>query len=297
MQAVPSTPAPSRTRQHHHHHQHQQQQRRPNLKGTGSYDAYCAPGDRGQTASRPGEDVRQYQDSGASERPRSAHEGNGTSRDGRGGVADAALQSSRDKSPISPWFNKRFHEAREGEASQQHRRGENQGAHQPFYHHKQQEQQPQKQRMPVSHDRQQQQHHHQQHQGPSGPTSHPPTQPSPIPSYARESTFHLLPAPLKIKNKTTKQETSPRAVEGTAEATGGLTRSTTHASRPLQASATHETGAARSNRDQQQEEHHHHSAVASSSPEPRIAGAGWTPKLPLEELMDEVEMLWRRVPN
>ncbi|KAL2883792.1 hypothetical protein SGCOL_000940 [Colletotrichum sp. CLE4] len=291
MQAVPSTPAPSRTRQHHH--QRQQQQRRPDLRGTGRNDAYGAPGDRGPKASRPGEHVRRYQDPGTPERPRSGRDGNGTSRDDRGGVADAALQSLRDKSPTSPWLNKRFHEARAGETSQQHRRRENQGAHQPYHHH---QQRPQEQRIPVSHQRQQQQQHHQQHQGPSGPTSHPPPQPSPIPSCVRESTFHLLPAPLKIKKKTIKQETSLRAAKGTAEGTGGLTRSTTHASRPLQVNATHETGEARSSRDQQQEDHHRR-AVVSSSPEPRIEGAGWTPELPLEELMDEVEMLWRRVPN
>ncbi|KAJ0325658.1 hypothetical protein COL5a_007164 [Colletotrichum fioriniae] len=65
------------------------------------------------------------------------------------------------------------------------------------------------------------------------------------------------------------------------------------ASRPLQVNATHQTGEQRSSRDQQQEIHR----AIVSSPEPRIAGAGCTPELPLEELMDEVEMLWRRIPN
>ncbi|KAK1687744.1 hypothetical protein BDP55DRAFT_727150 [Colletotrichum godetiae] len=254
MQAVPSTPAPSRTRQHHH--QRQQQQRRPDLRGTGRNDAYGAPGDRGPKASRPREHVRRYQDPGTPERPRSGRDGNETNlQPHRGSISDftrpahgkppSSIVEERTKGPINPTII-------------------------------------------ISNGR--------KSSGYRGPTSHPPPQPSPIPSCVRESTFHLLPAPLKIKKKTIKQETSLRAAKGTAEGTGGLTRSTTHASRPLQVNATHETGEARSSRDQQQEDHHRR-AVVSSSPEPRIEGAGWTPELPLEELMDEVEMLWRRVPN
>ncbi|KXH64649.1 hypothetical protein CNYM01_06651 [Colletotrichum nymphaeae SA-01] len=302
MQAVPpSTPTLARTR-YLHGQQQQQQQRRPDLReNTGRNDAYGvpgvlgAPGDRqGQKASRRGDDVRRYQDYGAPGQPTGGHDGNGTRRDGGntdgrsggGGIAGAAEHSSRGgRSPTSPWFNKRFHDAREEEASQQqHHRGEQQGAHQTYCH----------QRISVSHDGQR--HHQQQHQeqkGPSGPAPPLPTQPEQIPSYLRGSTFHLLPAPLKTKKRKTKQETSPRAVEGTADMSEWLIRSSASASRPLQVNATHQTGEQRSSRDQQQEDHR---AVVSSS-EPRITGAGCTPELPLEELMDEVEMLWRRVPN
>ncbi|KAK1639197.1 hypothetical protein BDP81DRAFT_448040 [Colletotrichum phormii] len=217
MQAVPSTPAPSRTRQHH---QHQQQERRPDLRGTG--------------------------------RNLQPHRGliSDFTRPARG-KPPSSIVEERTKGPINPTIDSSSSSSSSSRKNSGYR----------------------------------------------GPTSHPPTQPSPIPSYVRESTFHLLPTPLKIKKKTTKQATSPRAVEGTAEGTGGLTRSTAHASRPLlQVNATHEKGEARSSRDQQQVDHHHR-AVVSSSPEPRIEGAGWTPELPLEELMDEVEMLWRRVSN
>ncbi|EXF74161.1 hypothetical protein CFIO01_12626 [Colletotrichum fioriniae PJ7] len=299
MQAVPpSMPTPARTR-YQHGQQQQQQQGRPELRGnTGMNDTYGAPGvpgiplcpgdQRRQKASRPGDDVRRYQDPGAPGQPRGDHDGNGTRRDdgsadgrsGGGGVAGTVLHIWRGgRSPTSPWFNKRFHDAREEEASrQQHCQGEEQGAQEAYCH---------KQRTPVSHDRQRhqqqrQQHrdHQQQQKRPSGPTSPLLTQPEPIPSYVRETTFHLLPAPLKIKK--TKQETSE-----------GLTRSSACASRPLQVNATHQTGEQRSSRDQQQEIHR----AIVSSPEPRIAGAGCTPELPLEELMDEVEMLWRRIPN
>ncbi|KAK1729234.1 hypothetical protein CaCOL14_002522 [Colletotrichum acutatum] len=300
MQAVPpSTPTPARTRYQHG----QQQQRRPELGGNvGRNDAYGAPGfsgDRGgQKASRRGDDVRRYQGPRAPGPPRGGgHDGNGTSRDGGDvdgrsgrGVAGAVPQNSRGgRSPTSPWFNKRFHDAREEEASrQQHRRGEQQGAQQVYLH-----QQPQEQRRPVSHggQRHQQQQHQHQHQSqqqerPSGSTSPFPTQPKPIPSYVRGSTFHLLPAPLKIQERT-KRDTASRTVEGTADMSEGLTRSSANASRPLQVNATHEKGKRRSSRDQQQEDRR----VVVSSSEPRIAGAECTPELPLEELMDEVEML------
>ncbi|KAK1527710.1 uncharacterized protein CCOS01_07972 [Colletotrichum costaricense] len=299
MQAVPpSTPTLARTRY--------QQQRRPELGGNnGMNDTYGVPGasgdrNRGQKAPRRGDTVRRYQDSGAPGQPTGGHEGNGTRRDGGnadgrsggGGVAGAVEHSSRGgRSPTSPWFNKRFHDARGEEASQQqqHRRGEQQGAQQAHLH-----QRPQEQRIPVSHDGQrQQQQQHQLQKRPSGLTSPLPTQPEPIPSYVRGSTFHLLPAPLKIKKKKSKQETSPRAVEGTADMSEGLTRSSASVGRPLQVNATHQTGEQRSSRDQQQGDHR---AVVSSS-EPRITEAKCTPELPLEELMDEVEMLWRRVPN
>ncbi|KXH48949.1 hypothetical protein CSIM01_08608 [Colletotrichum simmondsii] len=145
MQAVPpSTPTLARTG-YLHGRQQQQQQRRPELRAdTGRNDAYGVPGasgdQRGQKAPRREDDVRRYQDPGAPGQLTGGHDGDGTRRDGgnadgrsgEGGVAGAVEHSSRSgRSPTSPWFNKRFHDARREEASQQqHRRGEQQGAQQ-----------------------------------------------------------------------------------------------------------------------------------------------------------------------
>ncbi|OHE90818.1 hypothetical protein CORC01_13892 [Colletotrichum orchidophilum] len=241
-------------------------------------DAYGASGDR-QASQRS--TTRRYQNSGSWGAPRGGYyNGNGPRRDigddggGDGGGGGAALGSSSQKSPTSPWHNNRFHEARKQEARQQCRRPEQQGAQQADRH-----QQPQDQRIPVGHDRQQQQQQQQQQES-SGSTAHLPTQPQP-PLYVRGPTLHLVPRPLKITKKT---NNTSRAV--TAEGSGGLARSTASASRPQQPYVANERGQ-RSSRGQQD-------GRTVVSPEPHIKGVGFPPELPLEELIDEVEMLWRR---